>query len=62
MGSIDQSKNEEEFRKISNYFNETSKMYDLKYLSLGMSNDYNLAIKYNSNMIRIGSLIFGSRN
>ena len=62
MGSIDQSKNEEEFRKISNYFKETSKMYDLKYLSLGMSNDYKLAIKYNSNMIRIGSLIFGSRN
>ena len=62
MGSIDQSKNEEEFRKISNYFNETSKIYDLKYLSLEMSNDYKLAIKYNSNMIRIGSLIFGSRN
>ena len=41
---------------------ETSKIYDLKYLSLGMSNDYKLAIKYNSNMIRIGSLIFGSRN
>ena len=62
MGSIDQSKNEEEFRKISNYFKETSNIYDLKYLSLGMSNDYKLAIKYNSNMIRIGSLIFGSRN
>tara|TARA_Y100000022_G_C13142407_1_gene325582 strand:+ start:157 stop:789 length:633 start_codon:yes stop_codon:yes gene_type:complete len=62
MGSIDQTKNEEEFRKISNYFKETSKIYDLKYLSLGMSNDYKLAIKYNSNMIRIGSLIFGSRN
>lgn len=62
IGSIDQSKNEEEFRKISNYFNKTSKKYDLKYLSLGMSNDYKLAIKYNSNMIRIGSLIFGSRN
>ena len=62
MGSIDKSKNEEEFRKISNYFKETSKIYDLKYLSLGMSNDYKLAIKYNSNMIRIGSLIFGSRN
>ena len=62
IGSIDQSKNEEEFRKISNYFNKTSKKYDLKYLSLGMSNDYKLAIKYNSNMIRIGSLIFGFRN
>ena len=62
MGSIDQSKNEEEFRKISNYFKEIRKTYDLKYLSVGMSNDYKLAIKYNSNMIRIGSLIFGSRN
>ena len=62
MGSIDSSKNEEEFKKISNYFKEINKIYDLKYLSLGMSNDYKLAIKYNSNMIRIGSLIFGSRN
>ena len=62
MGSIDQSKNEEEFRKISNYFKEINKIHDIKYLSVGMSNDYKLAIKYNSNMIRIGSLIFGSRN
>ena len=62
MGSIDQSKNEEEFRKISDYFKEINKIHDIKYLSVGMSNDYKLAIKYNSNMIRIGSLIFGSRN
>ena len=62
IGSIDQSKNEEEFRKISNYFKEINKIHDIKYLSVGMSNDYKLAIKYNSNMIRIGSLIFGSRN
>jgi uncharacterized pyridoxal phosphate-containing UPF0001 family protein len=26
-----------------------------------MSGDYELAIKYNSNMIRLGSTIFGSR-
>ena len=62
IGSIDQSKNEKEFKKISDYFNKINKIHDLKYLSLGMSNDYKLAIKYNSNMIRIGSLIFGSRN
>ncbi len=62
MGSVDYSKNEEEFKKISNYFKEINQIYDLKYLSLGMSNDYKLAIKYDSNMIRIGSLIFGSRN
>ena len=62
IGSIDQSKNDKEFKKISDYFNGINKIHDLKYLSLGMSNDYKLAIKYNSNMIRIGSLIFGSRN
>ena len=31
MGSIDQSKNEEEFRKISNYFKEINKIHDIKY-------------------------------
>ena len=30
-------------------------------LSMGMSSDYALAIKHGSNMIRIGSLLFGSR-
>lgn len=31
-------------------------------LSMGMSNDYQLAIDCGSNMIRVGSLIFGERN
>ena len=31
-------------------------------LSMGMSNDYQIAIKYGSNMIRLGSSIFGKRN
>jgi uncharacterized pyridoxal phosphate-containing UPF0001 family protein len=29
---------------------------------MGMSNDYKLAVDLGSNMIRVGSLIFGSRN
>ena len=33
-----------------------------KYLSMGMSNDYLVAIKNGSNMIRLGSQIFGKRN
>ena len=32
------------------------------YLSMGMSNDYKIAIKNGSNMIRLGSIIFGKRN
>jgi uncharacterized pyridoxal phosphate-containing UPF0001 family protein len=30
-------------------------------LSMGMSNDYRIAIEEGSNMIRIGSLLFGER-
>jgi uncharacterized pyridoxal phosphate-containing UPF0001 family protein len=31
-------------------------------LSVGMSNDYKIAIKNGSNTIRLGSIIFGKRN
>jgi hypothetical protein len=34
----------------------------LEILSMGMSGDYKLAIKNGSNMVRIGSSIFGERN
>ena len=36
--------------------------YNLKYLSMGMSHDYEIAIKNGSNMIRLGSSLFGERN
>lgn len=35
---------------------------DFEYLSVGMSEDYVVAVQNGSNMIRIGSLIFGKRN
>lgn len=35
---------------------------DLKYLSMGMSHDYKIAIQEGSNILRIGSKIFGERN
>ena len=38
------------------------KGFALSYLSIGMSEDYKTAIKNGSNMIRLGSLIFGQRN
>ena len=34
---------------------------DFKIISMGMSNDYELAIQKGSNMVRIGSKIFGAR-
>ena len=35
---------------------------DMKYLSMGMTNSYKVAIEEGSNMIRIGTAIFGKRN
>lgn len=35
---------------------------NMDYLSMGMSNDYQLAIEEGSNMVRVGTGIFGSRN
>ncbi len=35
---------------------------DFTELSIGMSDDYHLAIEYGSTMVRIGSMIFGERN
>ena len=49
---------EYEFSLLSSLYNKYSKMTNLKYLSMGMSGDYLLALKYNSNMIRLGSAIF----
>ena len=34
----------------------------MEYLSMGMSNDYGVAIREGSNMVRIGTAIFGKRN
>ena len=35
--------------------------FDFKYLSMGMSNDYEMAVEEGSNMVRVGSAIFGHR-
>ena len=54
---------EEEFGKLKSLFDNCKKFksnFDL--LSMGMSNDYKLAIKSGSNMIRVGSSIFGARD
>lgn len=34
----------------------------MDYLSMGMSNDYEIALQEGSNMVRIGTAIFGNRN
>lgn len=52
-----------EFKKLKQLFDQlqTSNL-KLKTLSMGMSGDYKIALEEGSNMIRIGSLLFGERN
>ncbi|MBU1007058.1 MAG: YggS family pyridoxal phosphate-dependent enzyme [Candidatus Omnitrophica bacterium] len=67
MGPL--SGNPEEARP---YFKETKKIFDMigkiglpgaemKYLSMGMSNSYKIAIEEGANIVRIGTAIFGNR-
>jgi pyridoxal phosphate enzyme (YggS family) len=51
-----------EFETLAHLYKLLQQKYNLYVLSMGMSNDYNLAINCGSNMVRIGSLIFGNRN
>ncbi|MDO4545135.1 MAG: YggS family pyridoxal phosphate-dependent enzyme [Bacillota bacterium] len=59
--------------EIKIYFEEVKKQYDqfskidherldFKYLSMGMSHDFPVAIEAGSNLVRVGSAIFGERD
>jgi len=51
------------FRVLKNLFDEIKSAdipnTDIKYLSMGMTQDYDIAIEEGSNMLRVGSAIFG---
>jgi pyridoxal phosphate enzyme (YggS family) len=53
-----------EFKYLKLLFDQCAQLpghSNLSTLSMGMSNDYQIAIEESSNMIRIGSLLFGAR-
>ncbi len=54
------------FRNMKTLFDETSKKHyenvQMQELSMGMSGDYEKAIKCGSTMVRVGSAIFGARD
>jgi pyridoxal phosphate enzyme (YggS family) len=62
----DEEKIRNEFRYLKTLFNSyrqlSTENCQLTKLSMGMSADYKIAIDEGSNMVRIGSLIFGQRN
>ncbi|MFC1533534.1 YggS family pyridoxal phosphate-dependent enzyme [Thermodesulfobacteriota bacterium] len=53
------------FRKTRGIFEETKKRdmpgVEMKYLSMGMSNSYKVALEEGANIVRIGTNIFGER-
>ena len=71
MGMATNTENEaqiiREFTGLKMLFDQVSEKYqfnnfNMKYLSMGMSSDYQIALDCGSNMIRIGSTLFGERN
>ncbi|MBZ4671972.1 MAG: hypothetical protein JG762_202 [Deferribacteraceae bacterium] len=49
------------FRKMYELFEKVNTLKKVEYLSMGMSDDFEIAIQEGSNMVRIGSAIFGKR-
>ncbi len=54
--------NDKEIIACFHKMNELKEKYQLELLSMGMSNDYHLALKEKTNIVRIGTKIFGERN
>ena len=54
------------FQKTRKLFEEIKKMdlagVDMKYLSMGMSNSYKVALEEGANLVRIGTMLFGERD
>jgi pyridoxal phosphate enzyme (YggS family) len=51
-----------EFQFLKRLYDSLSESHNFTELSMGMSGDYKIAIEEGSNMIRVGSAIFGARN
>lgn len=51
------------FSSLKNLFDKMNNQgFDLKELSMGMTNDFDIALEEGSTMLRIGTAIFGERN
>ena len=64
MATFTNNKNQvkSEFLVLKSLFDELSTFKNLEKLSMGMSDDFPLAIECGANSVRIGSAIFGNRN
>lgn len=64
--SEDEDKVRSVFKSLKNLSLDIQKLnisnVSMKYLSMGMSNDYKIAIEEGSNIVRVGTSIYGERN
>ena len=61
--TVDENLIRNEFRKLKQLFDSLkSENVDFTVLSMGMSNDYKIAVEEGSTLIRVGSALFGTRN
>ena len=58
----DQNQVKEEFTSLATFYNSLKEVNNFTTLSMGMSGDYQLAVACGSNMVRVGSAVFGNRN
>lgn len=59
----DEAKNRHAFRETFNIYNDVKKLApSVNLLSMGMSGDFKWAIEEGSNLVRIGTAIFGARD
>lgn len=59
----DENQIRNEFRTLKTFFDKLKTQNpELKILSMGMSGDFKIALEEGSNMVRVGSAIFGERN
>jgi uncharacterized pyridoxal phosphate-containing UPF0001 family protein len=65
MASLTDDENQvrKEFHSLSDFFKQLPQTSNFKpqTLSMGMTSDYKIALEEGSNMVRIGSAIFGER-
>ncbi|MBR7163186.1 MAG: YggS family pyridoxal phosphate-dependent enzyme [Clostridia bacterium] len=66
LPNVDTAELEALYDKLDDIFDRVKKIQqsnvDVKYLSAGMSGDYEVALRHKSNILRLGKVIFGERS
>lgn len=73
LGLMTMGRYEDDPEDMRKYFSKTKKIFDdirtmnipgvtMRYLSMGMSDSYKIAIEEGANMVRIGTMLFGERS